>query len=91
MTDWFWWVALAVVMVSAIGHLVSMLGTRWGDRAASWKALLFSLLIHLSIGCALFAVAPQLERFASTAPEPPAIIVRDLVVDPDRELVGVRP
>lgn len=85
MSEGFWWIALAVATLSAAAHLASMLGTRWGDRAASSKAFLFSLLAHLSLFCGLFAVGPELERFARKPEETEAtetpLQVREVLSD----------
>lgn len=70
MSEGFWWIALAIAAASAGAHLATMLGTRWGDRGASSKALLFSLLTHAALFCALFAVEPELERLGKTPDEP---------------------
>ncbi|MGC1276467.1 MAG: hypothetical protein WBC44_22435, partial [Planctomycetaceae bacterium] len=84
MSEGFWWAALAIAGASAAAHLFSMLGTRWGDRRASFKALLFSLLLHLSLFFGLFAVGPKLEQLGrspdrSPQPEPEPIAIREIV------------
>ena len=59
--DWFivkgpliLWAGLLGSLLFATVHLLTMLITSWGDRRASSKSLLFSLLIHLC--CALGVV-----------------------------------
>ncbi len=86
MSEGFWWAALAVAALSAGAHLLSMLGTRWGDRRASLKALLFSLMAHLSLLFCLFAVGPKLERLGLASqqePEPEPLTVREIISDAD--------
>jgi hypothetical protein len=65
MSEGFWWAALAIAAASAVAHIATMLGTRWGDRAVSFKALLFSLLTHAALFCAIFAVGPRLDRLGT--------------------------
>ena len=49
---------LGFVLISA--HLLVMLGTRWGDRRVTSKAFLFSLGLHLSMGCGIVAMIPEI-------------------------------
>ena len=37
---------LLLAMVASLGHLITMLATRWGDRHIAFKSLLASLLVH---------------------------------------------
>lgn len=57
------WGLLILAALFASIHLLSMLVTRWGDSNASSKALLFSIIVHLSLslGVVTFwpAQAPQ--------------------------------
>lgn len=53
------WLLLCIGFVLASAHLLTMLGTRWGDRRVSPKAFLFSLAIHLSLGVAVVAMIPE--------------------------------
>jgi len=90
MTEGFWWAALAVATASAAAHLVTMLGTRWGDRGVSSKAFLFSLLAHGALLCGLFAVGPKLDRFvplrsAEPVPEPSSRPIAVTDVQPDAD------
>jgi hypothetical protein len=48
---------LGFIMASA--HLITMLGTRWGDRDTSSKALFFSLGVHLSFAMGIIALIPE--------------------------------
>lgn len=49
--------ALLVGMLFATVHLVTMLVTRWGDHKATTKALIFSVVAHLSCACGIGLVA----------------------------------
>ncbi|MCA8996678.1 MAG: hypothetical protein KDA80_06830 [Planctomycetaceae bacterium] len=51
--------SLIAGIVLASAHLLTMLATRWGDRAASSKSLLFSLGIHGLLACAIVAMIPE--------------------------------
>jgi hypothetical protein len=88
MSEGFWWAALAIAGLSAGAHLLSMLGTHWGDRSVSLKALLFSVLAHLSLVFCLFAVGPRLERLGrSSEPEQEELeplSVREVISDSDQ-------
>ncbi len=53
------WGLLCVGFVVAGAHFLTMLATRWGNRQVSSKALLFSLGVHLSMGCGLVALIPE--------------------------------
>ena len=77
-----WWALLAASLGLAAGHLVSMLSTRWGDRGAGPKSLIFSLLTHAALISAVFAAKPELDRLFGEPAESPA--------EPDRRFqVGV--
>lgn len=49
---------LCVGVVVASTHLLAMLGTQWGNRRVTSKALIFSLVIHASLICSVVALAP---------------------------------
>ncbi|MEX0727736.1 MAG: prenyltransferase/squalene oxidase repeat-containing protein [Planctomycetaceae bacterium] len=53
-----WGVLLGGLACSSL-HLLSMFLTRWGDRNISKKALIFSLLMHLTLFGGAAAVAPK--------------------------------
>jgi hypothetical protein len=53
------WMLLLVAFVLASAHLLTMLGTRWGDRRVSTKALFFSIVVHLSLGLGVVAMIPE--------------------------------
>ena len=46
-------------VVVASMHLFAMLGTQWGNRRVTGKALIFSLGIHASLICAVVAMIPE--------------------------------
>jgi len=53
------WLLLCAGFVLASAHLLTMLGTRWGDRRVSPKAFLFSAGVHLSLVVAVIAMIPE--------------------------------
>jgi len=54
-------VLLCFGFVLASAHLLTMLGTRWGKRRVSLKALAFSLAVHVSLACGIIALWPETE------------------------------
>ncbi|WP_437202450.1 hypothetical protein [Planctomicrobium sp. SH664] len=46
-------------LVLATAHLLTMLGTRWGDRRVTSKSLFFSFSVHLLLACGLIALIPE--------------------------------
>jgi len=50
---------LCLGFVLASAHLITMLGTRWGDRGTSSKALFFSLAVHASFALGIIALIPE--------------------------------
>ncbi|MEZ6064845.1 MAG: hypothetical protein R3B90_03860 [Planctomycetaceae bacterium] len=77
------WMLLLVGFVLASAHLLTMLGTRWGDRRVSPKALFFSIAVHLSLGVAVIAMIPEYRRHVLSLGEvaPPPIEVELLTPD----------
>lgn len=68
-----------------------MLRTHWGDQKVSAKALGFSLLFHVALFCALFAVGPEISRLiarpsrqAVPSEEQTPIDLQELITDVDR-------
>jgi len=51
--------AFIVGLVVATAHLLTMIGTRWGDRRASSKAMFFSVVIHLLLAMGLVTLIPE--------------------------------
>ncbi len=56
------WLLLCIGFVLASAHLLTMLGTRWGDRRVSPKALIFSVAIHASLAVALLSMVKDVRR-----------------------------
>lgn len=52
-------VILCCCFVLACVHLLTMLGTRWGNRRVSSKAMLFSLAVHLSLAIGIVSLIPE--------------------------------
>ncbi|MBW3543535.1 MAG: hypothetical protein KY476_25060 [Planctomycetes bacterium] len=77
-----WLTLLAGLVLSAL-HLLTMLVTRWGDRNASSKALIFSFLLHLSCAAGWVAFTPP-ERPAQPPELPPSFQVQELRDESDR-------
>ncbi|MCA9087731.1 MAG: hypothetical protein KDA90_03745 [Planctomycetaceae bacterium] len=50
---------LLMGFVLASAHLLTMLGTRWGDRRTSSKALFFSVVVHLLLGGGIISMIPE--------------------------------
>ena len=50
---------LCAGVVVASMHLFAMLGTQWGNRRVTGKALIFSLAIHASLICGVVAMIPE--------------------------------
>ena len=44
---------------SRVAHLLIMLGTRWGDRRVTSKALFFSVAVHISLAFGIIAMVPS--------------------------------
>ncbi|HVJ84662.1 MAG TPA: hypothetical protein VM452_03400, partial [Caulifigura sp.] len=51
-------VVLCLGFVAASIHLLTMLGTRWGNRRVSAKAMFFSVAVHLCLVLGLIALIP---------------------------------
>ena len=58
---------LCAGVVVASTHLVAMLGTQWGNRRVTGKALIFSLVIHASLICGVVALVPEYQIAKVTA------------------------
>jgi Large extracellular alpha-helical protein len=50
---------LIVGLVLATAHLLTMIGTRWGDRRVSSKAMAFSVFVHLLMVTGLVTMIPE--------------------------------
>ncbi len=53
------WGALCLGFILAGAHFLTMLATRWGEKRVSSKALMFSLAVHISMGCGVIAMIPE--------------------------------
>ncbi|WP_437229153.1 prenyltransferase/squalene oxidase repeat-containing protein [Planctomicrobium sp. SH661] len=51
--------ALIGGLVVATAHLLTMIGTRWGDRRTSSKSMFFSVVIHLLLAMGLITLIPE--------------------------------
>ncbi|RLS51299.1 MAG: hypothetical protein DWH91_19445 [Planctomycetota bacterium] len=66
---------LCAGFVFASIHLLTMLGTRWGDRRVSSKSLFFSMGLHLTLLCGVIAMIPEYRpRMSVTAFQPDDMI-----------------
>lgn len=54
-------------MVVASMHLFAMLGTQWGNRRVTGKALIFSLAIHACLICGVIALIPEYQPVSTAA------------------------
>lgn len=72
---------LCAGLVLASTHLFAMLGTQWGNRRVTGKALIFSLAVHGSLICAVMALLPeyQPQSRASFEEDPSVEITTDFV------------
>ncbi len=79
------WGALAVVLLFTSILLVTMLVTRWGDSKITSKALIFSVLAHVSCSLGLIIVNPSpflLEKKVKKEPDKPdPVQIRQVFVE----------
>src|SRR5262245_57461150 len=63
-------VILCIGFVLASVHLLTMLGTQWGNRRVSSKAMVFSLTVHALLILGMVALTPEHRKriWASVAP-----------------------
>ena len=52
-------IVLCAMFVLAIAHLLTMFGTRWGNKRVSGKAFAFSIGVHLALACGIVALWPE--------------------------------
>jgi hypothetical protein len=98
-------IVLCAGFVLASAHLAAMLGTQWGKRRVSGKALAFSIAVHISIACGIIALLPEYaqqrrlkaavdalesERDAAR-PEEDRVVIRTTVEEPLPEPLPVSP
>lgn len=83
------WLILWAGLFFATVHLVTMLLTRWGDRHATAKSLIFSILIHLSCTFGVVTFQPTAQARSEVPRSEQRIEIRQLVVEeeipPQRE------
>ncbi len=77
------WGVLVLAAIFASIHLLSMLVTRWGDRNASSKALLFSIIVHLSLSLGVVTFWPDYapKSLAETQPEQELIEIKQILAE----------
>ncbi len=71
---------LVIGLVLAVGHLLTMIGTRWGDHRVTAKSMFFSVAMHLLLVGALIALIPEYQaaellNFAARELEPIRVTV----------------
>ncbi len=83
------WAVLGVCLIFSTGHLISMLITRWGDRRADGKSLMFSLALHVAcmMGACGMHLQSQLNDRSLEAGEQTVMPVRKLVLDDEDQPV----
>lgn len=80
--------SLIVCSLFASVQLLTMLGTRWGERHAMRKAVLLSLLVHLCLALGGTAKVISESHFVASPEEPERIPIRRLVAEKAGEAVG---
>lgn len=77
------WGILILAAIFASIHLLSMLVTRWGDRNASSKALLFSIIVHLSLSLGVVSFWPDYApmSLAETQPDQEEIEIKQILTE----------
>jgi len=74
------WGILFGGLIMAMAHLITMLITRWGDRAATTKSLIFSVLAHMTCALGLVTVNPPAQAVPRPPPERDPMQVKELLV-----------
>tara|TARA_R110002095_G_scaffold210856_1_gene198405 strand:- start:10548 stop:12797 length:2250 start_codon:yes stop_codon:yes gene_type:complete len=77
------WGVLILAAIFASIHLLSMLVTRWGDKNASSKALLFSIIVHLSLSLGVVTFWPDYapKSIAETHPDQEQIEIKQILAE----------
>jgi len=77
------WGVLILAAIFASIHLLSMLVTRWGDSNASSKALLFSIIVHLSLSLGAVTFWPDYapKSLAETQPDQEQIEIKQILAE----------
>lgn len=55
-------IVLCALFVLAVAHLLTMFGTRWGNKRVSGKAFAFSIGVHLALACGIIALWPEVVK-----------------------------
>ena len=84
------WLILLLGFALASAHLLTMLGTRWGDKRVSPKALTFSIAIHLSLAVAVIACIPEYRQHILLIVEedPPVQVQLEQILDEEPMALG---
>lgn len=80
------WGILFGGLLLATAHLLTMLITRWGDRAATSKSLIFSVLAHFTCALGLVTFNPPVQAVPRPAEAEDPIKIRQLFVEGDEVL-----
>ena len=75
------WVVLLAGSVLSLVYLVTMLVTRWGDRHATSKALMFSVMAHLVLVIGWVTMTRNILFVEASIDEPPPVAVREVVIE----------
>ncbi len=77
------WVALVAGLVVSTMQFAVMMVTRWGNKEVTWKALMCSVLIHLSIttGAVVVSPPPQIIMAVTQQKKEPTQQIREVVVE----------
>ncbi len=75
------WGILLLTLIFASVHLLTMLGTRWGDRRATGKALFFSIMIHLFCCVGLITIDPPIPDKPPAKEERSTIKIKQIIVE----------
>ena len=81
------WGVLIAGLAFSILHLLTMLVTRWGDRNAMSKSLIFSVLVHVSCAFGLVAVSPPMSPPEQNPEErDQTILIREFLLEADQKV-----
>ncbi len=75
------WGILLLTLIFASVHLLTMLGTRWGDRRATGKALFFSIIIHLFCCIGLISIDPPVPTEPPAKQEYATIKIKQIIIE----------
>jgi hypothetical protein len=80
------WGAMLIGFLLATLHLTTMFLTRWGDRGATPKSLVFSMLVHFFCGLGLVAMQPEFLQEPATQAEEEPIKLREVFVEGEEKI-----